>query len=51
MREKIHEHITYIEYISMDYMLVDPLIEVFAIGMYHDLVINMGLEKPCDVLS
>ena len=45
MRGKIREHITCIEHISMNKMLVNPLTKGLAVGIYHDHVINMGLAK------
>ena len=51
VKEKIHKHITCIDYIPMDRMLMDPLIKGLTIEIYHGHVINMGLAKPYDILG
>ena len=43
MREKMHEHVTCIEHISMNSMLMDPLTKSLVIRIYH--VTNIGLAK------
>ena len=42
VREKIHEHITYIKHVFMNCMLIDSLTKGLVVEMYHKYVINIG---------
>ena len=51
VRKKIREHITYVEYVSMNRILIDPITNGIVIGMHHDHAINYDLAKPFDILG
>ena len=51
VRENIHEHLTQIEHVSSDYMLVDPLTKALAVGMFKRHVLGIGLIESFDTFG
>ena len=50
-REKIHEHLALIKHVSIDHMLMDPLMKGLDVEMFKRYVVEMDLAKSFDVLG
>ena len=51
VREKMHEYLTQIKYVLLDYILVHPLTKAFVVGMFKRYVLGMVLIKSFNVLG
>ena len=51
VREKVREHHTSMQHVSIGCMLTNPLTKGLAVKVYHDHVKNIDLAESFDVLS